>query len=107
MSGYKPIASQAYDTIGRTIISDIDINRGLREIRYERIPGTDLMYNTSIFNGQQLPDINGFQLIDAGQLRELSTTLTEELTRGSLPLEIRVISPKIGEENWAVFFRNK
>jgi len=57
MGNYKLIANESYDMIGKEIDSQIELNPGVREIKFVKVDGMQLMYDAYALQGTDIPAI--------------------------------------------------
>lgn len=105
MENYEQIANQSYDTIGKEIDLQLGQNPRTREVRFVKVPGMKLMYDTYTLKGTIIPAVKNSDFVDAAPRKELADILNGELKEGSLPQEVRVIRPNNGRDMWGIFFK--
>jgi hypothetical protein len=105
MENYKPIANESYYMIGKEIDSQIGLSPRVREIRFVKVDGMQLMYDAYVLQGTDIPAIENADFVDATPRRELGDILKGKLREGSLPKEVRVIRPNHGRDSWGIFFK--
>ena len=105
MENYRKIANESYDMISKEIDSQIGLNPRVREIRFVKVDGMQLMYDAYALQGTDIPAIENADFVDAAPRRELGDILNGELREGSLPKEVRVIRPNHGRDSWGIFFK--
>ena len=102
---YRQIASESYDMIGKEINLQIEIYPEVRELRFVKVAGMQLMYDAYALEGTDIPAIEGADFLGLARRRELGDLLSSELKDGALPKEVRVIRPKHGRDFWEIFFK--
>lgn len=104
---YQLIAQQSYDTIPKEVGLQIELNPNTRELRFLKLEGTRLMYNSSVvdrFPSPTLDELTRFAAI--GRTEALRDLLQREFDNPEhLPYEVRVIRPNPESDFWGVFVR--
>ena len=105
---YELSAQQSYNIIGIAIRSHAQVHPKAKEFRFERVTGTQLMYNAYVLRGKDIPSTQRFNLIRCvGSTEELADVLNGELQEGKLPREVRVIKvPARPRSRWQIYFTN-